>query len=159
VGIFSDIGNAKTFERGSFLRPGKHRIRTEATKIVNARSGKVYHCTEAVVLESEGGATFAKSEQGWEDVPTKAVPGHNPGEKVTIMFEVAPDPDQMGMGNLKEMLAAYAGVEPEMVEEGDADASVSEEQPLKGQELEVHANAVITRASNLFTRLSFYNVG
>ncbi len=167
-GIFSNIGEAKSFEKHPFVRCGAHLFEIDLLKVIAARSGKTQYILELVTVESEGGVTYHADQGGHptEESPTTESPAHKVGEKVTVMFEIAPDPDQMGMGNVKQFLAALKNVEQDDVEEADADASVNEDpkkgpvNPAKGMKIKCQSSAIITKKTKkVFTVHNFYFAG
>lgn len=158
-GIFGGIADAQVFSRGAFIRPGEHLLAVDEIKLVKSRKGPTYYTAEYVVERSVGGAAI-RSDSGnnaLEDTPTQPVMAHNVGEKVTAMFDLS-NPDSPALGNVKGMLAAIAGQEPEGITEENADYSVHPSNPLKGYRVRCQATSIVTQKGKVFTRLNFYHV-
>ena len=156
-GIFGGIADAQVFSRGAFIRPGEHLLAVDEIKLVKSRKGPTYYTAEYVVERSVGGAAI-RSDSGnnaLEDTPTQPVMAHNVGEKVTAMFDLS-NPDSPALGNVKGMLAAIAGQEPEGITEDNADYSVHPSNPLKGYRVRCQASSIVTQKGKVFTRLNFY---
>lgn len=141
AGIFSGITEAKARKGGNYIRPCAGIFRIDKVGTGRTRKNFDYFCFEMThILDLD------------PKMHSAASPGHAVGEGVTWMTTSSND---SFLGNVKTAISQVLECDPEGINEEAVVALCSDEQPIAGMLIEVHAILVKTRAGDDFTRVDF----
>src|SRR3990172_13258590 len=132
MGMFSKIEQAQVSLGGNYLKPpGKYLLYVDACKSPQNRKSKDLFGLEASILESNHPECKAGMRASWVANLT--------------------DHDA-ALGNIKGCLAAILGVNADQIDEEGAEASVSSENPLRGQVVYCEVVVVKTLSAKDFSK-------
>ncbi len=141
MGIFDGIEKTTRQYDNNFLRPGRYVLRIERVSSGNSRKGDFwkFEATVLVVLNDEVGQ------------------GHRVGEVVT---RLRPQSQDGALPEFKSLICCVFGCRDEEITAQDCYTTTSENQPLAGMVIEVHARQVETKKSTperpvFFTRVDY----
>ena len=136
MGMFGEIGSAKTYGAGKYIAPGTHELEVHEVSTFESsqHAGRHYMCVEADVI-----ATTCED--------------HTPGERVSWLVNLQ-QPSAMS-----NCLGFALSLDPEAVKADITEAFMerlcSEEQPARGLRVRAMANVIQTRAGNDFTKVTW----
>lgn len=129
MGIFSAVSTANPNGGGVYFLPGTYRVKIVACKSITTRMKENCFVIEAEIVNSS--------------VPERA-PGTKASQVINMKHDSAP-------GNIRGFLAAALNVPYEQVGEDEAEAAVSDLQPLSGTEMHLTCVMTTTKRNTPFT--------
>lgn len=129
MGIFQAVSSANPNGGGVYFLPGTYRVKIVACKSITTRAKDAAFVIEATIVESS--------------VPERA-PGTKASQVINMKHDSAP-------GNIRAFLAAALNVDYKQVGEEEAEAAVSDLQPLAGTELFLTCVMTTTKKNTPFT--------
>lgn len=138
MGLFSNIGAAKTSAGGVYVLPGAYKLQVLKIASGKTRNGKPFFVAEFKILESNNDE-------------------RKPG--TTMSWMVMLDQNQeTGLGNIKGFITALFGIPDEEVDEAGVETLCSPENPGRDRVILASASNIKTRAGKDFTKVAWTHV-
>lgn len=131
--IFGTIANSKPTEGGIYMAVGNYLLSVDALKLITSRKGLLYFVAEFDILESNN--------------PDRPV-----GTKQSWLCNLTND---VGPSNVKQCIAAIAGIKEEEVSEAGVEAAVSAANPAHNRLVKAYAYNKPTLKGADFTRVQW----